>query len=62
MIMTQSPALKPFTACPYGASDCPKIEDLDAVIRSMEKRILRIEQLLYVICGILVAEFGIVII
>lgn len=55
-------ALKPFNACPYGASDCPKIEDLDAVIRTMEKRILRIEQTLYVICGILVAEFGCVII
>lgn len=62
MIMRDLSAPKTLSTCPYGASDCPKIEDLETVIRTMEKRILRIEQLLYVICGILVAEFGIVII
>lgn len=59
--MTDASAQTLYT-CPYGASDCPKIEDINATMQAMEKRILRIEQLLYVICGILVAEFGIVII
>lgn len=48
--------------CPYGASDCPKTENLERKVVGMEKTMNRILYLLYMVAGVLLVEFGVVII
>lgn len=48
--------------CPYGASDCPKIEDLEKKVAGMERTMNRILYLLYMVAGVLLVEFGVVVI
>ena len=48
--------------CPYGAEDCPKIEDLERRVSRMEKTMDKIMYTLYFVAGIVSVELGIVVI
>lgn len=47
--------------CPYGANECPKVEDTNRDISEIKKRVINIERILYVIVGIITVECGIVV-
>lgn len=48
--------------CPFGSSDCPKIEELERRVDAMETTMNRILYAVYFVAGIVSVELGIVII
>lgn len=48
--------------CPYGADDCPKVDDLEKRVARMEKNQAKILYTMYFVAGIVSVELGIVII
>ena len=48
--------------CPYGASDCPKIEDIAERVTRDESVLQNMQRTLYIIVGLLMVELGVSII
>ena len=49
------------TECPYGADECPKVEETNDSIKHIYKRLLNIERILYVLVGVMAVECGIIV-
>lgn len=47
--------------CPYGASECPKIRELDERIDILERNQAKLMRLLYYIAGIVSVSLGVTI-
>lgn len=48
--------------CPYGADDCPKINDLEITVKVLHSELENMKRILYCIVGILMVELGVTII
>ena len=48
--------------CPYGASECPKIEDIEERVTRDESVLQNMQRTLYIIVGLLMVELGVSII
>ena len=46
-------------SCPYGANDCPKLEDVNELAKENQRQINNITKLLYTIIGMIVIEWGV---
>lgn len=51
--------LFPFISCPYQDKDCPKIAEVRNTDKGQDRRLLKIEKILYVIVGMIAIEWGI---
>lgn len=51
--------MPPIKQCPYGADECPKVEDLELRVYKLEKNQLRIMRTVYYIAGIVSVTLGI---
>ena len=47
--------------CPYGANDCPKFDDVKRQLEIVSKSLINLNRVVYVMCGIIMAEFGVMI-
>lgn len=45
--------------CPYGADDCPKVEDLKSEVSNLRKELQTISHYLYMIIGMVAINWGI---
>ena len=45
--------------CPYGARSCPKVEELETKVNTLEKNQLRMMRTVYYIAGIVSVTLGI---
>lgn len=48
--------------CPYGAESCPKVNELEDRVTSMEKNQIRMMRLLYFIAGIVSVSLGVTVV
>ena len=48
--------------CPFGSSNCPKVDSIEDRMALLEERQMRIIYLLYAAIGLIAAEFGVVLI
>lgn len=48
--------------CPYGARECPKVQDLEGRVMKDEDLLQSMSRTLYVIVGLLMVELGVSII
>lgn len=48
--------------CPYGARECPKVQDLEGRVMRDEELLQQMSRTLYVIVGLLMVELGVTII
>lgn len=48
--------------CPYNAQNCPKIEDVKTDIDKISDKLENIQRLIYVLIGVILCEFGVLII
>lgn len=46
--------------CPYGANDCPKVEDVTQLLDKVASTLSTLTRIVYIMCGIFVAEIGVV--
>lgn len=53
------PAKTSYPDCPYGAEQCPKIEDIKEDAEDNRRRIQNIERILYMIVGMIAINWGI---
>lgn len=51
--------MTPAKNCPYGADDCPKIEDIEKRAENHEKDISEIKKILYILIGMVAVNWGI---
>lgn len=56
-LMTPTKPLNP--ECPYGAESCPKIDEIKADADDNRRRIQKIEQILYMVVGMIAINWGI---
>ena len=47
--------------CPYGANDCPKFDDVKRQLEMVSKALTTLNRIVYVMCGIIMAECGVMI-
>lgn len=47
--------------CPYNDKDCPKLEEIKADVKENELKINRLENLLYIIIGMIAINSGLII-
>ena len=52
----------PPPTCPYGARECPKVQDLEGRVMKDEELLQSMSRTLYVIVGLLMVELGVTII
>ena len=45
--------------CPYKDKDCPKIIDIGKVVENNQKRLSNVEQLLYIVMGMIAVNWGV---
>lgn len=48
--------------CPYGASNCPKLLDMNKRVDKLEHTLSKILYIVYFIAGVVSVEFGVVLI
>lgn len=48
-----------YPECPYGASSCPKIEELEGKVLKMERNQTKIMTTLYFIAGVVSVSLGV---
>lgn len=51
-----------FKDCPYNAQNCPKVEDVKTDIDKIIEKIENLQRLMYVLIGVILCEFGVMII
>ncbi len=47
--------------CPYGADDCPKLDDIKQELDKVSKSLSTLTRIVYIMCGIALCEMGVVI-
>lgn len=47
-------------SCPYGAGTCPKLTDVEADVKTLERKLTEVTRLLYVMIGMLMIELGVI--
>ena len=47
-------------SCPYGAETCPKLVDVVADVKTLERKLTEVTRLLYVTIGMLMIELGVI--
>lgn len=48
--------------CPYGADNCPKVEALEKSLDDLSEKIDTITRIMYLMCGIIAIQLGVLII
>ena len=49
----------PIAECPYGACDCPKVNDVEASVKDLIEQVRKMNTYLMVVIGIMTAELGV---
>jgi hypothetical protein len=47
--------------CPYKDKDCPKVDDVAQLLDKVASTLSTLTRIVYIMCGIFVAEIGVVI-
>lgn len=47
--------------CPYGAEKCPKVQDMEKVLDNLSEKIDTITRIMYIMCGIIAIQLGVLI-
>ena len=48
--------------CPYGADKCPKVESMEKALDMLTEKIDTITKIMYIMCGIIAIQLGVLII